>query len=98
MKMIGLSMIALSLLGAGLMAQDAVAFRFDDNQPPERWEALGEAFKKHNARFSIAVNLTNALNNGEKYYQKLCQLEQEGFEVMDHVDLAYYSPPFCVCD
>ena len=84
MKMIGLSMIALSLLGAGLMAQDAVAFRFDDNQPPERWEALGEAFKKHNARFSFAVNLTNALNNGEKYHQKLCQLEQEGFEVMDH--------------
>ena len=77
-------MFALSLLGAGLMAQDAVAFRFDDNQPPERWFALGEVFKKHNVRFSAAVNLANALAKGSAYHQKLRQLEAEGFELMDH--------------
>ena len=84
MKIIGVSIIALSLLAAGLIAQDAAAFRFDDNQPPERWDALREVFKKHNARFSIALNLANALKNGEKYHQKLRQLEEEGYEVMDH--------------
>ncbi len=59
-----------------------ICFRFDDNQTPEIWEKLAEVFRKHNARFGMSVNLES--NVPPSLAAKFRQLQQEGFEIMDH--------------
>jgi len=79
-----LVILAIFVCIAESFAHNAVAFRYDDNQNPENWISLREVFQKHNARFSIAVNLQNMLSQGSEYHRVVCLLEEEGFEIMDH--------------
>ncbi len=65
--------------------QPAVAFRFDDNHTVRIWETLASVFRKHDARFSASIipYWNNDIKKSD-WCQKICQLESEGFEIMDH--------------
>ena len=65
--------------------QPAVAFRFDDNHTVRIWDALADVFRKNDARFSCSIipYWSNDLNKAD-WCKKICQLESEGFEIMDH--------------
>ena len=64
--------------------QPAVAIRFDDNHTVERWEALASVFRKYDARFSCSIIPMYGEEKDPQWCQKICQLESEGFEIMDH--------------
>lgn len=74
------------MLAVGCVAapQPAVAFRFDDNHNVERWETLAGVFRKHNTRFSFSIIPMLGDEKNPEWCKKICQLESEGFEVMDH--------------
>ena len=60
-----------------------IAFRFDDNQPIERWQKMAAVFEKHGYRFSMAINSLNASKN-PAYAEFLAKMAKKGYEVMDH--------------
>ncbi len=64
--------------------QPAVAIRFDDNHTVERWETLAKVFRKHNVRFSFSIIPMFREQQDPAWCKKICQLQDEGFEVMDH--------------
>ncbi|MBE6402197.1 MAG: hypothetical protein E7039_00560 [Lentisphaerae bacterium] len=65
--------------------QPAVAFRFDDNHNIRIWDTLSDVFRRNNVRFSCSIipYWSNDLNKAD-WCKKICQLESEGFEIMDH--------------
>lgn len=65
--------------------QPAVGFRIDDNHTVRIWDTLAGVFKKHNARFSCSIIpfFGSDLKNAD-WRKKICELESEGFEIMDH--------------
>ena len=73
--------VMMAALGANA---DAVCFRYDDNQSEKVWQALGDVFRKHDARFCMSL-IPCAYGSGNPQWRKLiCQMEAEGFEILDH--------------
>ena len=60
-----------------------IAFRFDDNQPIERWQKMAAVFEKHGYRFSMAINSLKA-SKDPAYAEFLSKMAKKGYEVMDH--------------
>ena len=78
-------LLASGAISCSAAIQPAVAFRFDDNQTVRTWETLANAFRKYDARFSASIipywssDILDAA-----WCKKICELESEGFEIMDH--------------
>lgn len=60
-----------------------IAFRFDDNQPIERWQKMAAVFEKHGFRFCMAINALGA-SGKTGYPEQLAKMAKNGYEVMDH--------------
>ena len=69
--------------GATNPEKAGICFRFDDNQPPERWQKMAEIFEKHGYRFSMAINSEKAAAD-PAYAKLLSDMAARGYEVMDH--------------
>ena len=75
--------LAGTAFGAALQDKVGICFRFDDNQPVERWQKLAEVFEKHGYRFSMAIN-SEAAAADPQYARLLADMAARGYEVMDH--------------
>lgn len=73
--------IMMAAIGANA---DAVCFRFDDNQSVEVWQTLADVFRKHDARFSMSLIPCAYGADNPQWRKLICQLEDDGFEIMDH--------------
>lgn len=60
-----------------------IAFRFDDNQPIERWQKMAAVFEKHGFRFCMSINALDASRKAG-YPEFLAKMAKNGYEVMDH--------------
>lgn len=79
---------------AGIMAISAMAqttdktgglaFRFDDNQPLERWQAMSEVFDKYGYPMSLALNMEKDNPFDEPSLAFLHEGLKKGYELMDH--------------
>lgn len=86
MMFLGTALLATQLCNGGEALQPkrgGICFRFDDNQPIERWQKMAQVFEKHGFRFSMAINSLQASKQAG-YGELLADMAKRGYEVMDH--------------